>query len=149
MPEMQLLGKFIMLSTLRMHGVDMKVSDLILTDEHDTVSLNDSLKDATKKLLALPRGVLIVLAEENAPKGVISDAHILQAVADGMDCGSETCSSHMDTDIMHVNLEDEINSLVDQMTKRRPNAVVAVDENGVFVGYFSPNDYREALARNT
>jgi len=90
-----------------------------------------------------------VLAEENSPKGVISDAHILQAVADGMDCGTETCSSHMDTDIMHVNLDDEINSLVDQMTKRRPNAVVAVDESGTFVGYFSPNDYREALARNT
>ena len=144
-----MLGKFIILSTLRLYGVDMKVSDLILTDEHDTVALNDSLKDATKKLLNLPRGVLIVLSEESAPKGVISDAHILQAVADGMDCSSENCSSHMDTDIMHVKLEDEIDSLVDQMTKRRPNAVVAVDESGSFVGYFSPNDYREALARKS
>ena len=33
------------------------------------------------------------------------------------------------------------------MNERKPHAVVAVDSDGQFAGYFSPNDYREALAQ--
>ena len=124
----------------------MKVSELVLTDEHDTISPDTSLVEATKKLLSLPRGVLIVLGKDKTPKGVLADAQILRAVSEGLDCHKETCASHMNTDIMAVGLDTEVSEIVSEMNARKPHAVVAVDGNGSFAGYFSPNDYREALS---
>ena len=121
------------------------VSDLVLTDEHDTVNLDESLVDATKKLLSLPRGVLIVL-DDGKVKGVMTSIQIMQAVADGLDMNGETCGGHVDTDVMEVQMEDEVAAIVSLMNERKPHAVVAVDSDGNFAGYFSPNDYREALA---
>ena len=72
----------------------MKVSELVLTDEHDTISPDTSLVEATKKLLSLPRGVLIILDGDNVPKGVLADAQILRAVAEGLDCNGETSVSY-------------------------------------------------------
>tara|TARA_Y100000588_G_C14182642_1_gene894356 strand:- start:980 stop:1357 length:378 start_codon:yes stop_codon:yes gene_type:complete len=124
----------------------MKVSELVLNDEHDTTSPDTSLVEATKKLLSLPRGVLIILGDDKKPKGVLADAQILRAVSEGLDCHSETCGGHMNTDIMEVSLDTEVSDIVNEMNARKPHAVVAVDGDGGFAGYFSPNDYREALS---
>ncbi|HJM45262.1 MAG TPA: CBS domain-containing protein [Candidatus Poseidoniaceae archaeon] len=124
----------------------MKVSELVLTDEHDTISPDTSLVEATKKLLSLPRGVLIILGKDKTPKGVLADAQILRAVSEGKDCHKETCASHMNTDIMAVGLDTDVSEIVAEMNARKPHAVVAVDDDGGFAGYFSPNDYREALS---
>ena len=126
---------------------DVQVSDLVLTDEHDTVGMDDTLADAAGKLVALRRGILIVLGDDNKVKGVISPAQILVAVAGGIDVNSDTCGMHMDGDVMEVGLDDDIDEMIEKMNARQPHAVVAVDLNGEFSGYFSPNDYREALAR--
>jgi len=126
---------------------DVQVSDLVLTDEHDTVGMDDTLADAAGKLVALRRGILIVLGDDNKVKGVISPAQILMAVAGGIDVNSDTCGMHMDGDVMEVGLDDDIDAMIKKMNARQPHAVVAVDLNGEFSGYFSPNDYREALAR--
>ena len=126
---------------------DVQVSDLVLTDEHDTVGMDDTLADAAGKLVALRRGILIVLGDDNKVKGVISPAQILMAVAGGIDVNSDTCGMHMDGDVMEVGLDDDIDAMIEKMNARQPHAVVAVDLNGEFSGYFSPNDYREALAR--
>ena len=124
----------------------MKVSELVLNDEHDTISPDTSLVEATKKLLSLPRGVLIIVDNGNIPKGVLADAQILRAVAEGLDCNTENCGQHMNTDIMSVGLDTEVSEIVAEMNARKPHAVVAVDSEGSFAGYFSPNDYREALS---
>ena len=126
---------------------DLQLSDLVLTDEHDTVGMDDTLADAAGKLVALRRGILIVLGDDNKVKGVISPAQILMAVAGGIDVNSDTCGMHMDGDVMEVGLDDDIDEMIEKMNARQPHAVVAVDLNGEFSGYFSPNDYREALAR--
>ncbi len=126
---------------------DVQVSDLVLTDEHDTVEMDDTLADAAGKLVTLRRGILIVLGDDNKVKGVISPAQILMAVAAGIDVNSDTCGMHMDGDVMEVGLDDDIDAMIEKMNARQPHAVVAVDLNGEFSGYFSPNDYREALAR--
>ena len=52
----------------------------------------------------------------------------------------------MNTDIMAVGLDTEVSEIVSEMNARKPHAVVAVDGDGSFAGYFSPNDYREALS---
>jgi CBS-domain-containing membrane protein len=51
----------------------------------------------------------------------------------------------MDMDVMEVNLSDELEDLKPELSARKPHAILAVDDAGDFAGYFSPNDYREAL----
>ncbi len=125
-----------------MSGV--RISDLVLSDEHDTIEMSDNLVAAANKLLALPRGVLVVLDGTKA-KGVLTSVQLLRALATGNDMNSEECSSHMDMDMMAVNLTDKLEDLKSELAARRPHAIVAVDDDGNFSGYFSPNDYREAL----
>ena len=126
---------------------DVLVSDLVLTDEHETVGLDTSISAAAELLLDLGRGVLIVVGDGNTVKGIVTPNQVLAAVAAGADTGAETCGDHMDADVMEVGLDDNVDDIVGLMNERKPHAVVAVDTNGEFSGYFSPNDYREALAR--
>nr|AIF21286.1 hypothetical protein [uncultured marine group II/III euryarchaeote KM3_99_A09] len=126
---------------------DVLVSDLVLTDEHETVALDESIADAAEKLLDLGRGVLVVVGDNNKVKGIVTPNQVLAAVAAGADTSVETCGDHMDADVMEVGLDDNVDDIISTMNDRKPHAVVAVDTNGEFCGYFSPNDYREALAR--
>ena len=92
-------------------------------------------------------GVLVVVGDKNKVKGIVTPNQVLAAVAAGADTGAETCGDHMDADVMEVGLDDNVDDIIETMNDRKPHAVVAVDANGEFSGYFSPNDYREALAR--
>jgi hypothetical protein len=64
---------------------DVKVSDLILTDEHEVVEMDASIADAAGKLLALERGILIVLGEDKKVKGIVTPNQVLSAISDGGD----------------------------------------------------------------
>ena len=132
------------------HGEVMSealISDLVLTDEHATVGVNDSIVEGTKRLLNLPGGVLIVLDEDDSVKGVLGTKQILTAVADGRDLSSSTCGDHMELDVMQVKMYETIADVLPLINERKPQAVVAVDEDGTFSGYFSPNDYRQAMSK--
>ena len=63
------------------------ISDLILTDEHTTVGVDDSIVEGTKRLIDMPGGVLIVLDESENVKGVMGTHQILKAVGIGH-CGN-------------------------------------------------------------
>ena len=126
---------------------DVMVSDLILTDEHDVVDMDDSIATAADKLLSLGRGILIVLGDDKKVKGVVTPNQILAAVSGGGDPTSETVGGHMDADVMEVGQNANVDDIIVLMNERKPHAVVAVDSDGQFAGYFSPNDYREALAQ--
>jgi hypothetical protein len=48
---------------------------------------------------------------------------------------------------MEIGMSDPITDVIHRITKFAPYAIVVKDTDGVFKGYFSPNDYREALKR--
>ena len=125
---------------------DVKVSDLILTDEHDVVDMDDSIATAADKLLSLGRGILIVLGDDKKVKGIVTSNQILSAVSGGGNPTTDTVGEHMDADVMEVGQNDKVDDIIVMMNERKPHAVVAVNSDGLFAGYFSPNDYREALA---
>lgn len=125
----------------------MQVSDLQIKDEHKTISSDTTLDKAAKKILDLERGVLVVLENEN-PLGILTDSHILKALSKSLDCRSEICRDHLDADFISVKLDDDIKNLSMRvkLNKRKTSAVIVVNDSNAFVGYFSPNDYREALS---
>tara|TARA_R110000824_G_scaffold32399_2_gene104641 strand:+ start:261 stop:641 length:381 start_codon:yes stop_codon:yes gene_type:complete len=122
----------------------MQVSELEINDEHDVISKESPLSLAAEKILKLARGVLVVIDEENKPLGILSDSHLLSALANEVDA-TEICGEHVDINILCVKLSDNIKDIMD-MRNRKPSAIIVIDEEGLFSGYVSPNDYREALS---
>jgi len=121
------------------------VADLTLDDEHMTVGTEDSLQEAAKRLLTISGGIMVVLDEDGRVKGVIGQRQLIKALSEGVDASSAQCREHMKMDFMQVNLSDNLKGVLADIRQRSPQAVVAVDESGEFVGYFSPDDYQEAV----
>jgi len=121
------------------------VSSLKLDDEHTTIGVDDSLQEGAKRLLSVSGGILIVLNDDNSVKGVIGQRQLIKALSEGVDASSASCHEHMEMDFMLVHLTDSLKNVLADIKTRSPQAVVAVDENEEFVGYFSPGDYQDAV----
>lgn len=121
------------------------VADLTLDDEHMTVGVADTLQEAAKRLLTISGGIVVVLDDDQRVKGVLGQRQIIKAMSEGVDGGAAQCHEYMEMDFMQVELKDSLKSVLADIQTRSPQAVVAVDENREFVGYFSPGDYQEAV----
>ena len=122
------------------------IAELNLNDEHITVGVEDTLREGAKRLLSVPGGILIVLDDDSKVKGVMGYKQFLQAIDKQMDMNSSKCGDIMEMDFMEVKNTDSIKNVLKQIKKRSPQAVVSIDENGEFSGYFSPSDYKESRA---
>jgi predicted transcriptional regulator len=121
------------------------VNDLTLDDEHMTVGSSDTLQEAAKRLLSVPGGILVVLDDNNGVKGVLGQRQMVKALSEGVDASKDQCHEHMEMDFMKVQLSDDLKSVLSEIQLRSPQAVVAVNDEDEFVGYFSPGDYQEAV----
>jgi predicted transcriptional regulator len=121
------------------------VADLTLDDEHMTVGVSDTLQEAAKRLLTISGGIVVVLDDDQRVKGVLGQRQLIKALSEGVEAASAQCHEHMEMDFMQVELKDSIKGVLADIKTRSPQAVVAVDENQEFVGYFSPGDYQEAV----
>ncbi len=120
------------------------VADLGLDDEHVTIGLEDTLVEGCKRLVSIPSGILVVLDDDDQVKGVIGQRQMLKAIGNGLDVTETTCKEVMEMDVLKVPLTDAIADVIKSVNERMPQAVVAVNEDGGFEGYFSPEDYRQA-----
>ena len=120
------------------------VADLELDDEHVTIGLDDTIVEGCKRLVSIPSGILIVLDDDDQVKGVIGQRQMLKAIGNGVDVNETACKEVMEMDVLKVSMSDAIPDVIKSVNERMPQAVVAVDENGAFEGYFSPDDYRQA-----
>ena len=122
-----------------------KVADLTLDDEHMTVGAEDTLQEAAKRLLTISGGLVVVLDDEQRVKGVLGQRQLIKALGEGVDATSAQCHQHMEMDFMKVKLTDSLKNVLADVRLRSPQAVIAVDEQDEFIGYFSPGDYQEAV----
>tara|TARA_B100000459_G_scaffold146446_1_gene112769 strand:- start:1695 stop:2165 length:471 start_codon:yes stop_codon:yes gene_type:complete len=122
------------------------VADLKLDDEHITIGIDDTMAEAARRLLTLSGGILIVLDEDSKTKGVIGNRQFLKALAENVNANDVKCSEWMEMDFLEVKLSETLKSVLSEIKKRAPQAVVAVEEDGEFVGYFSPSDYQQATS---
>jgi predicted transcriptional regulator len=127
-----------------MPSSDKTVADLDLNDEHITAGLDDSLQEAAKRLLTVPGGILVILDDDSKVKGVIGHKQILSAIVKGVEPSNAKCSDYMEIDFMEIKYNQNLSEVLKQIKQRTPQAVVSVDDNGEFSGYFSPSDYLES-----
>ena len=121
------------------------VADLTLDDEHMTVGVADTLQEAAKRLLTISGGIVVVLDDDQRVKGVLGQRQLIKAMSEGVDGDAAQCHEYMEMDFMQVDLKDSLKSVLADIQTRSQQAVVAVDGNQEFVGYFSPGDYQEAV----
>ena len=126
-------------------GMGKTVGDLTLDDEHMSVGVDDTLQEAAKRLLTISGGIVVVLGDEHRVKGVIGQRQLIKALSQGVDASAVQCHQHMEMDFMQVRRSDDLKTVLADTQQRSPQAVVAVDENDEFIGYFSPGDYQEAV----
>lgn len=126
-------------------GMGKTVGDLTLDDEHMSVGVDDTLQEAAKRLLTISGGIVVVLGDEHRVKGVIGQRQLIRALSQGVDASAVQCHQHMEMDFMQVRRSDDLKTVLADIQQRSPQAVVAVDENDEFIGYFSPGDYQEAV----
>ena len=53
----------------------------------------------------------------------------------------------MKSNILTYNEDEKLSVALDVMSKERPDAMVIVDSDNSFIGYFSAEDYRDATRR--
>ena len=127
-----------------MANVSKTVADLDLDDEHMTIGIGDTMAEASRRLLTISGGILVVLDEDSKTKGVLGHRQFLKAFADNVDSSTVKCSEWMEMDFLEVELSQSLKSVLADIKKRAPQAVVAANSDGDFAGYFSPSDYQQA-----
>jgi predicted transcriptional regulator len=120
------------------------VADLNLDDEHITIGIEDTIQEGARRMLSISGGIVIVLSNDNKVRGVLGHNQFLKAMAESVDATTSKCAEWMEMDFLKVEQKDTLKHVLSEIKKRSPQAVVAVDENDEFCGYFSPNDYQEA-----
>jgi tetratricopeptide (TPR) repeat protein len=91
-------------------------------------------------------GVVLVTEAENHVVGYITQRELIDAVAVGINVSTIPASQLMNTDFMEVMEDDTLGNLMPLIARRYPNAIIVINYNLKCVGYFSKNDYRDALA---
>ena len=129
---------------LRQVNMAKTVADLNLDDEHITIGIEDTIQEGARRMLSISGGIVIVLSNDNKVRGVLGHNQFLKAMAESVDASTSTCVEWMEMDFLKVEQKDTLKYVLSEIKKRSPQAVVAVDENDEFCGYFSPSDYQEA-----
>ena len=121
------------------------LGDINLSDEYLSIGLDDSLEEAGHRFMSVESGVLIVLNDDDKARGVITQNMIIRAVLDGKKLANTKCKSIMQSDILEFNINTPIPEVMSEVEKREPKAIIGVDDDGAFMGWFSPIDYVTAL----
>jgi predicted transcriptional regulator len=126
---------------------ELRVSDLTITDEFKTIIDSADGRAAAEELMKIPRGIVLVVDDNNKPCGVITAREFLTKIVDGDNPTQMSVDNLMNTDIMEIKFSALLDNVVPKVTERDPYAVVVTDKEGNLKGYFSPKDYQEALAK--
>ena len=123
----------------------LRVKDFVITDEFDCVKAGSNVRDTARKLLDMKRGVVLVKAADDKVVGVVTERKILKGILDLKgDPMASDINKIMDTNIMYIRHDDELEVALLDIKKNKPAAVIVNDKEGKFLGYFSPIDYKEA-----
>lgn len=126
---------------------ETKISDMDITDEFFMVGSNEQGNNVAQNLQNLNEGgVILVTKGQNEVVGYITEKEIVNTVASGYNPLELPASRIMNTDFMEVMGDESLGEVLPLISERYPNAIVVIDYNRRCIGYFSKNDYKDALA---
>jgi tetratricopeptide (TPR) repeat protein len=118
-----------------------------INDEFFFVNSSEPVNVVAQKLQKLDEdGVVLVTQNENEVLGYITDKEIVNMVATGESPKNILAAQIMDRNFMEVMGEETLGQVLPLIAEKYPNAIVVIDHDRKCLGYFSKNDYRDALA---
>jgi tetratricopeptide (TPR) repeat protein len=126
-----------------------KINELDITDEFEMAESNESIDKIAQKLKKLyeehDHG-LVLVTQGDEVIGYITGKEILDSIAAGREPSKMNAGEIINNDFVEV-LEDEtMGNIMPIISQSYPNAIVVIDSNRRCVGFFSKNDYKDAMA---
>jgi CBS domain-containing protein len=124
------------------------VSDMSIADEHIIVEPKVTVASIASQLASdSSLAVLVKIKGGSEIQGVVTVKDILSLIAEGKNPAKLKVAKVMRTNIITLDGNTNLATALDIMLAKRPDALVIIDANGDFKGYFSPSDYRDATRR--
>lgn len=118
----------------------------VMTKDVETISPNDSLKDAAEKMRTLNVGPLPV-CEGDRLMGIITDRDIVvRAVSQGLDPNNTRVSQAMTDDIECVYENDDIDTVARKMKEEQLRRILVINQDKKLVGIIALGDLAEAIS---
>jgi CBS domain-containing protein len=120
------------------------VSLLELRDEFAFVRNDANFADVARSLGQSSVKVILVRGKKNkGVAGAISQTHFLKVCATGIDPVSTLARNQMQTDLLRLRDDTPLDHAVEAIQEKDPDAVLILSGENKFVGYLSPEDFRE------
>lgn len=124
-----------------------KVVEMEITDEYVFIGARTRGDTVAKKMVNLgEHGVALIINRKQNVVGYISRNEILALAARGISPKKISAKQLMCRDFMEISGDETLEKVVPMIANRYPEVIVVVDLDGTCIGYFSKNDYRDALA---
>ena len=123
------------------------VADMSIGDEHDLIDGKSSFREVASKLMSQPSSAILVMSKVGKVAGVVTLKDLLKLCAEGKNPGKVRVRERMRTNVIELPNSTPISKAIAALRAHGADAVVIINENGAFSGFFSPSDYRESVRK--
>lgn len=129
---------------------DTKINEMEITDEFVMADSATNVREIANKLQKLreetDHGAVLVTKDEREVIGFITQKEIVDLMITETDPSQKAAEDIMNTDFMNIREDQTLGNVIPLISEKYPNSIVVTDPEGRCVGYFSKNDYSDALA---
>ena len=122
------------------------ISDMSITDEHFVVDGKAAVSTVASNLAKSPNDAILIKDKKGTVVGVVTIKDIFGAMASGVNIMKVKFEKIMRTNLLTAPSNLPLTKAIDMIAKQGPDAIIIMD-GPQFVGYFSPDDYRDATRR--
>lgn len=124
------------------------VADMSIADEHIVVEPKTTVSGIASELANNPRNAILVKDKGSGSiHGVVTSRDIFNKIAEGFNATKLKLEKLMRTNILTFQENTPLSIALERMSKEVPDAIVIINSEGEFSGYFSAEDYRDATRR--
>ena len=122
------------------------ISDMSITDEHFVVDGKAVVSTVAANLAKSPNDAILIKDKSGVVAGVVTTKDIFGAMADGVNIMKVKFEKIMRTNLLTAPSNLPLTKAIEMIAKQGPDAIIIMDGQE-FIGYFSPDDYRDATRR--
>ena len=122
------------------------IADMSITDEHIVVASKTRISSVCEELSKNPDYAVLV-KKGNEIIGVVTARDIFATMAEGLNATKVKVDKIMRTEILTLRGNTPLSKGLNMLSNLSSDAVIVIDNEGDFMGYFSVKDYREATRK--
>ena len=116
-----------------------------LRDEFAILPLNSSLADVSLRLRIPHVQYVLLRHKKDGIKGVVTPSMLLKIFSDGRISTKSQAKKHMRSNLLRLRNDTPVDVAIKEIKEKRPDVVMVLDKEGIFVGVLTPRDYHKLL----